>query len=58
MKAEREHFEKQLGETSHGVDSVNDQLAEKRRRLLLETAVLDKDDSDEDSDEDSDDRYL
>jgi protein CWC15 len=52
LKAEREHFEAR--ETSLDNGFVNeDQLAEKRRRLLIEAA--DKDDSDDDSDEDSED---
>ncbi|CAI2164190.1 5999_t:CDS:2 [Funneliformis geosporum] len=46
LKAEREHFEKQKGEAFRdGSFSFNeDQLAEKRRRLLIEAADLDEED--------------
>jgi len=53
LKAEREYFETRPKGTSYDNGSVSeDQLAEKRRRLLIEAA--DKDDSDDDTDEDSD----
>ncbi|RIA91262.1 Pre-mRNA-splicing factor Cwf15/Cwc15 [Glomus cerebriforme] len=54
LKAEREHFGSKQKETSYDNGSFSeDQLAEKRRLLLLEAA--DKDDSDDDSEEDSED---
>uniref|UniRef100_A0A1D1YF04 Protein CWC15 A n=1 Tax=Anthurium amnicola TaxID=1678845 RepID=A0A1D1YF04_9ARAE len=53
LKAEREHFETKLKGISYDSGSVSeDQLAEKRRRLLIE--AIDKDDSDDGTDEDSD----
>ncbi|CAG8630577.1 6357_t:CDS:2, partial [Dentiscutata heterogama] len=53
LKAEREHFEKIQGEQLREAGAAGEnQYAETRRRLLLETAALDKDDSDDDSDDD------
>ncbi|CAG8461687.1 24341_t:CDS:2 [Dentiscutata erythropus] len=53
LKAEREHFEKKQSEQLREAGAAGEnQYAETRRRLLLETAALDKDDSDDDSDDD------
>ncbi|CAB5378795.1 Cwf15/Cwc15 cell cycle control protein [Rhizophagus irregularis] len=53
LKAEREHFETNQKGISYDNSVTEEQLAEKRRRLLIEAA--DKDDSDDDdTEEDSD----
>ncbi|CAG8833416.1 45599_t:CDS:2 [Gigaspora margarita] len=46
LKAEREHFEKIQGEQLREAGAAGEnQYAETRHQLLLETAALDKDDS-------------